>query len=326
MPTPTKGRGRECEAVVCQFPICAGRDLTIYFGIEPTRRDASQRAGQLRMKEFSPEKSAPAPLQALPEHPMDGDFFGLLRASGAVQALAGGPIAASTEKHVVTEGTTILAIKFRDGVLVAGDRRATAGNLVVYDRADKVLTVDEFSLLAISGVPAVAWETARVLQHSLKYYRRSQLQEMSLEGKVRMLSKLLMEKLPMILQGIGAVAPIFAAYDTSDADGGGRIFFYDILGAQFEGVDYATSGSGAMAVRSVLYYLNTWGEKPLAKMSEDEAAVAALRLLDTAAESDTATGGYNRRANVFPLVSVITRKGIRNLPASELARLYKKDL
>jgi proteasome beta subunit len=90
-----------------------------------------------------------------------------------------------------TQATTILAFKFADGVLVAGDRGATAGNVVMYDRADKVLEIDRHSLVAIAGSWATAWEMARVLDHSFQYYRRSQLQEMSVEGKVGALSKLL---------------------------------------------------------------------------------------------------------------------------------------
>src|ERR1043166_3505570 len=140
-----------------------------------------------------------------------------------------------------SEATTILALKFKDGVLVAGDRRATAGNIVVYDRADKVLEIDSHSLMAIAGVPATAWEMARVLEHSFQFYRRSQLQEMSLEGKVRALSKLLRDNLSFVLQGVGIVVPIFAAYDASAETA--RLYFYDAMGAQFEAADFAATGS-----------------------------------------------------------------------------------
>jgi proteasome beta subunit len=257
-----------------------------------------------------------------------GDFQSLLTAQGWRLPAPNAVTAGQSVGHSLpqTEGTTILAVKFRDGVIVAGDRRATMGNMIVYDRADKVLNVDEHSILAISGVPSVAWEIGRVLEHSFKYYRRSQLQEMSLAGKVRSLSKLLKENIPMALQGIGIVVPIFAAYDLEDGkSGGGKVFFYDALGAQFEAVDYATTGSGSPAVRSVLYYQNTWGSKPLAKMTETESVTLALRLLDTAAEFDTATGGYNRRANIFPMVRVITKDGIHEVGDEELAKVYKVE-
>jgi len=105
------------------------------------------------------------------------------------------PGAAPLDAGFSTRATTILAFKFNGGVLVAGDRRATAGNLVVYDRADKVLEIDRYSLMAIAGVPATAWEMARMLEHSFQFYRRSQLQELSMEGKVRALSRLLRENL-----------------------------------------------------------------------------------------------------------------------------------
>ena len=119
-----------------------------------------------------------------------------------------------------TQATTILAFKFTGGVLVAGDRRATAGNTVVYDRADKVLEIDRHSIMAIAGVPATAWEMARVLEHSLQYFRRTQLQEMSVDGKVRALSKLLRDNFGFVMQGIGIVVPIFATYDFA---GGGVV-------------------------------------------------------------------------------------------------------
>src|SRR5205823_10116510 len=114
-----------------------------------------------------------------------------------------------------TEATTILAFKFSGGVLVAGDRRATAGNTVVYDRADKVLEIDRHSIMAIAGVPATAWEMARVLEHSFQYFRRTQLQEMSVDGKVRALSKLLRDNFVFVMQGVGVVVPIFATYDSN---------------------------------------------------------------------------------------------------------------
>ena len=223
-----------------------------------------------------------------------------------------------------TESTTILAFKFADGILMAGDRRATAGHLVVYDRADKVLEIDKHSVMAIAGVPATAWEMARVLEHSFQFYRRSQLQEMSLEGKVRALSKLLRDNLGFVMQGVGVVVPLFATYDL-ELDSA-RLYFYDAMGAQFEATDFAASGSGSGAVRSVLYYENSWGKKQLSKLKETEAVLLALRALDTAAESDTATGGVDRRGKVFPIVKVISRTGIATLSEEQLAKTFKEKV
>src|SRR4029453_1249647 len=144
------------------------------------------------------------------------DFPALLRRKGLLGPAMTGPMPQTTTQQQMwqpTESTTILAFKFSRGVLVAGDRRATAGNTVVYDRADKVLEIDGHSIMAIAGVPATAWEMARGLDHSLQYFRRTQLQEMSVDGKVRALSKLLRDNFGFVMQGVGVVVPIFATYN-----------------------------------------------------------------------------------------------------------------
>jgi proteasome beta subunit len=224
-----------------------------------------------------------------------------------------------------TEATTILALKFSGGVLVAGDRRATSGNTVVYDRADKVLEIDRHSIMAIAGVPATAWEMARVLEHSFQYFRRTQLQEMSVDGKVRALSKLLRDNFAFVMQGVGMVVPIFATYD-SNSEPGARLYFYDAMGAQFEVTDYAATGSGSPAVRGILYYENHWGVKPLQELGEDEAVSIALRALDTAAESDTSTGGVDRSGKIYPLIKIVSREGINTLPEQKIAAVFKETV
>ncbi len=253
---------------------------------------------------------------------MEGDFLQLLKERGYRFGTAGpgagdGGTGRSAE---IACGTTILAMKYRTGVLVAGDRRATAGNTVMYDRTDKVLELDRHSVMAIAGVPATAYEMARILEHSFKYYRRTQLQELSFEGKLRAVSKLLKENVAAALAGTGAVAPIFAGYDIEQ--GTAKIFFYDILGAEFEGVEYAVSGSGSPTIRGILHYLNTWGAWPLSAQSEEEATTQALRLLTCAAEFDSATGGVNREANLYPVVKLITEAGVQTVPESRLKSLF----
>jgi proteasome beta subunit len=259
------------------------------------------------------------------------DFPALLRRKGFLAPpeivdqtvrTANSPNAAFTP----TEATTILAFKFSGGVLVAGDRRATAGNTVVYDRADKVLEIDRHSIMAIAGVPATAWEMARVLEHSFQYFRRTQLQEMSVDGKVRALSKLLRDNFGFVMQGVGMVVPIFATFDFHNSMAGPRLYFYDAMGAQFEVADYAATGSGSPAVRGILYYENNWGAKPLQKLSVDEAVTIALRALDTAAESDTATGGVDRSAKIYPLIKVVSRDGITTLPAEKIAAVFEQTV
>jgi len=253
------------------------------------------------------------------------DFAALLKRQGLYPlAVAHSSPAGGAGLPVETQATTILAFKFAGGVLMAGDRRATAGNTVVYDRADKVLEIDRHSLMAIAGVPATAWEMARVLEHSFQFYRRSQLQEMSLDGKVRALSKLLRDNFGFVRQGVGIVVPIFATYDSASQIA--RLYFYDAMGAQFEAADYAVSGSGSPAVRSILYYENTWGKKPLREISREEAVVLALRALDTAAETDTATGGVDRRGRVYPVVKIVSGEGIATLSEEDLANTFKTEV
>jgi proteasome beta subunit len=220
-----------------------------------------------------------------------------------------------------TEGTTILAVRYRDGVLVAGDRRATAGNTVVYDRAAKVLAVDDRSVLALSGSPANAYEIARMLEISFQHYRRTQLQELSLDGRLRTLSRLIRENLPMAMQGIGAVIPIYITHEASGDDPGGRIYFYDVLGANFETVDFCTTGSGSAVIRGALYFLNRW-ERPFAERDEADALRLVLQMLETAAEYDTATGGFKAQAGIYPQVMRVDGDGIRDIDEAELDSHY----
>ncbi len=255
---------------------------------------------------------------------MQGDFLQLLKEQGYQLPVAGHTGSAQDPGGSgtgVIQGTTILALKYRDGVLVAGDRRATSGNTVMYDRTDKVLELDRHSLLAIAGVPATAYEMARILEHSFKYYRRSQLQELSFEGKLRAVSRLLKDNVAAALAGTGAVAPIFAGYDPDQ--GSAKIYFYDILGAEFEGVEYAVSGSGSPIIRGILHYFAVWGERPLGARSSEEATAQALRFLTCAAEFDSATGGANPEANLYPVVKLVTEAGVQTMPEQQLKALYE---
>jgi proteasome beta subunit len=253
-----------------------------------------------------------------------GDFLELLKEHGYQVGISGSlPGMVGANRGVtpeITRATTILALKYQDGVLVAGDRRATAGNMVMYDRTDKVLELDRYCVLAIAGVPATAFEMVRILEHSFKYYRRSQLQELSFDGKLRAVTKLLKENAPAALAGTGAVVPIFAGYDHGQA--AAKIYFYDILGAEFEGAEYAVSGSGSPTIRGILHYLNRWGQRPLGQLGEEEATVLILRLLNSAAEFDSATGGINTDVDLYPVVKRITGQGITTISVERLKPLF----
>ena len=220
-----------------------------------------------------------------------------------------------------TEATTVLSFHYKDGVLIAGDRRATAGNVIMYDRADKVIELDLDTIIAIAGSPAVAFEMARTLQTSFQYYRRSQLQTLSLNAKVRALGKLIKDNLPMTLQGVGAVVPILAARDPHHQPEP-SLYFYDALGAQFQAVDFAVSGSGSGAARSVLQWINRWSGQPTFRRDEKQAVQLALQLLDVAAESDSATGGVDRRSHIFPQVKFLTRDGLRSVSVETLRECF----
>jgi len=235
-----------------------------------------------------------------------GDFLSLL----AERHLLPSDPAQARGAPVETQATTVFAFHYADGVLMAGDRRATAGNVIVTDRVEKIIEVDSTSLLAVAGVPATAFEMARVLQTSFEYYRRSQLQPLSLPARVRALARLLRDNLPMTLQGIGVVVPLFAGVDHGVSPPQARIYFYDPLGAQFQAVGYAASGSGAGTIRSVLSFQERHASAKPSQMSLREAVRFALALLITASEFDAATGGVNPAAETFATIKVLKPSGV----------------
>jgi proteasome beta subunit len=124
------------------------------------------------------------------------------------------------------------------------------------------------------------------------------------------------------MQGVGAVSPLFALHDGN----GGRVYFYDAMGAQFEVADFAATGSGSPAVRSILHYADRWSGSPLRDKRREESIVLALRSLETAAVSDTATGGVDRRQQVFPIVKIITAGGIETIEHSQLAEAFQREV
>ena len=254
-----------------------------------------------------------------------GDFLNLLKQANYPLKVDLPPETTQQGADIeIAHSTTVVAVLYRDGVIIAGDRRATAGTAVIYDRAEKVLQIDRHSVLAISGSPAIAYEIARMLEHSFQYFRRSQLQELSLEGKLRMLSRLIRENLSLALQGLGGVIPIFALYDLNAAENenGGKIFFYDALGAHFENVDFATTGSGSVWIRGVLRYLSRFGDTPLNQMDQQQVTITILRLLDIASEYDAATSGYNAKVKIFPTIKTVTQTGVNTLSDDDLAAWY----
>lgn len=246
-----------------------------------------------------------------------GDFMALLRARGLWREPEAVPAGRVHPPVQEVHGTTVIALKYREGVLNVGDRRATAANAIMYDRAEKILPLDDYTLIAIAGSYARAMEIVRYLQHSFKYYARTQLQEMSLEGKLAEVSRALAGNLSMALQGIGMFIPVVSAYDLERGEG--RIFFYDGMGARFESVEFGAAGSGSERIRGVFdYILKTKG--PFHEMSLEEALRECLLLLDIAADLDSATAGIEK---VLPIARAVTADGILNIPEEQLAEIKK---
>lgn len=213
-----------------------------------------------------------------------------------------------------THSTTVIAVKYRDGVINVADRRATAGYTVMYDQAEKVLALDDHTLISISGSFAKSVEVVRFLRHSFKYFERSQLQPMSLDGKLQELSRVIANNVPAALQGIGAFIPVLSTFDTEANTG--RIFFYDAMGGQFETAEYGAAGSGSGPIRGVFeYILRTKG--PFREMSRDDALHECLTLLEIASDLDTATGGSYKH---LPAAKYITAEGIHDFTEAEVLR------
>jgi proteasome beta subunit len=239
-----------------------------------------------------------------------GDFSKLVE-------LRSTPAAGAADTKFDTHGTTVIAVKYNAGVLNVADRRATAGFGVMYDRAEKILALDDHTLLSISGSFATSIEIARYLRHAFKYYQRSQLQPMSLEGKLAELSKRIAANVPMAMQGIGAFIPVLSAYDF-EADEG-RIFFYDGMGARFESSEFGAAGSGSAAIRGAFDYI-VRTKKPFSQMDLQEALRESLVLLDIAADLDAATGGY---AKILPSAKAVTREGVLNLDEAQMREVLE---
>jgi len=218
----------------------------------------------------------------------------------------------------VIHGTTVIAVKYKDGVINVGDRRATGGFAIMYDKAEKILSLDDFTLMAISGSFSKAMEIVRYLRHAFKYYERSQLQAMSLDGKLSELSKVIAGNAMAAMQGLGVVIPVLSTFDREKNEG--RIFFYDGGGARFETAEYGAAGSGSTQIRGVFDYI-VKSKGPFSEMDRDTALKEALTLLEIAADLDAATGGAGK---VLPVAKTITAEGIADVETETLSQLVQE--
>lgn len=202
------------------------------------------------------------------------------------------------------EGTTVLALRYADGVVIAGDRRATEGHLVAHRHIQKVFAADSFSAVAIAGTAGLAIEMVRLFQVELEHYEKLEGHRLSLEGKATFLARLVRGQLPMAFQGL-VVVPLFAGYD--EAEGRGRLYSYDVVGGRYEEMDFASTGSGARLAKS---YLRT---AFAADIDASTAVDLAVRALVSAAQEDTATGGPDMRRGILPNIFRIDSSGISEI-------------
>jgi proteasome beta subunit len=209
-------------------------------------------------------------------------------------------------------GTTIVAATFDGGVILAGDRRATMGNIIAQRDIEKVFPADEFSAVGIAGTAGLAVEMVKLFQLELEHYEKIEGATLSLEGKANRLSTMIRGNLSMALQGL-AVVPLFAGYDTEREKG--RIFSYDVTGGRSEEHGFAATGSGSVFARGALKKLYRSG------LTENQLATAVIQALYDAADDDSATGGPDLTRRIFPIITVITEDGFRRLSETEVAAI-----
>jgi proteasome beta subunit len=214
-------------------------------------------------------------------------------------------------------GTTVLAIRYRDGVVMAGDRQATAGYQVASRRIEKIFKSDELSGVGIAGAAGPAMEMAKLFQTELEHYEKVEGENLSLEGKANKLGQMIRMNLPAAMQGL-VVVPIFAGFD--EKAGLGRLFKYDITGGRYEETNYDSQGSGSKDARDSLKKL--WRRD----MTRDEALRVALEALIDAADEDVGTGGPDLIRKIFPTVKTITRSGFGDVPDEDVARMCETIL
>jgi len=223
-----------------------------------------------------------------------------------------------TSKNAMEEvpvGTTILAMKYKDGVFIAGDRQAVEGFQVGERRIEKVFKIDEYSAVAIAGAAGPCMELAKIFQVQVEYHEKQEGTELSLDGKANFLSGMIRSNLPAAMQGL-VVIPLFVGFDQKRKVG--RIFKYDVTGGRYEEIEYYATGSGGKDARASLKKLY----RP--NMERDEALGAVLEAIWDAADEDLATGGPDFIRDIYPTVKTISNKGTENVPDEEIKRFYEE--
>lgn len=211
-------------------------------------------------------------------------------------------------------GTTIVASTFPGGVVLAGDRRATMGNMIAQRDIEKVFPADEYSAVGIAGTAGLAVEMVKLFQLELEHFEKVEGATLSLEGKANRLSTMIRGNLAMAMQGL-AVVPLFAGWDVDREKG--RIFSYDVTGGRSEEQGYAATGSGSIFARGSMKKLYR------EDLTEQQATTLVVQALYDAADDDSATGGPDLARRIFPIVTVITDEGYRKLTEAESSELAR---
>ena len=210
-------------------------------------------------------------------------------------------------------GTTIVAATFDGGVVMAGDRRATMGNVIAQRDIQKVFPADEYSCIGIAGSAGLAIELVRLFQVELEHYEKIEGIVLSADGKANRLAALIRGNLGLAMQGL-AVVPLFAGFDLETQQG--RIFSYDVTGGRYEEFSgFHSVGSGSMFARGSLKKLYGPG------LTEADCVTATIQALYDAADDDSATGGPDLTRRIFPVVSVVTAEGYRRLSDDEVGAI-----
>ena len=221
-------------------------------------------------------------------------------------------VPAGNAADLAPHGTTIVAATFPGGVVMAGDRRATMGNIIAQRDIEKVFPADEYSVVGIAGTAGLAVEMVRLFQTELEHYEKIEGTTLSMDGKSNRLATLIRANLGLAMQGL-AVVPLFAGYDlTTDQ---GRIFSYDVTGGRYEETAFHSVGSGSLFARGALKKLYR------EDLDAEGCVTATIQALYDAADDDSATGGPDLARRIFPVVHVITAEGGRRLDDDEVAAI-----
>ncbi len=227
---------------------------------------------------------------------------------GGASSAAGG---AGTGPHEIPHGTTIVAAVSAEGVVMAGDRRATAGNMIAQRDVEKVFRSDEYTCVGYAGVAGIGAELVKLFQVELEHYEKLEGRSLSLEGKANRLGGLVRSNLAGAMQGL-VVVPLLAGYDEETRRG--RVFSYDVTGGRYEEQRFTGVGSGSLFARGALKKLYRDG------MSTDDAVLACMQALYDAADDDSATGGPDVGRRIFPVIATVTEDGFKRLSEEDAAR------